>query len=268
MELQRADAVCSLFLLQGRGLPVKTVIDVGAAEGSFFLIRGEAGLFPEAHHFFVDAMEENAPLYHRVARCYPASHSICAVANFDGEAELDVDPGAYNTHVAGLQPPHRDYARRRVPVRTLDRLCRERPHLSGPYLLKLDVQGGELDALRGATQVLAEASIVLVESQICLFRDTLVDIAEYLRARGLVLYDLTNLAYFHTDSTLYQCQAVFIPQRLDFRRTEAWASPEKERQERIRMAERQSQVRGHLERLCASVESRMWAPTSGELTAV
>ncbi len=250
MEVQRADAVCSLVLLQGRGIPVECVIDVGAAEGSFFLIRHEAGLFPRARHFFVDAMDENRPLYERIAAAFPAEHAIAAAANFDGETDLQVDPGAYNTHVRGLQPEAPRYASRRVAVRTLDGLCAERG-LGGPYLVKVDVQGGELDVLRGACKVLEGASIVVLEAQICLFRDTLPDLMEFMRTRDFVLYDLTNLSYYQSDHTLYQCLAVFIARRFDFRRQEPYPSASAEATERERLAARQKYIRDRIEQTCA-----------------
>lgn len=255
MQLQRADAVCSLLLLQGKGLAASTVIDAGAAEGSFFLLRGEAGIYPDAHHFFIDAMEENVPVYEMVARRYPTSHEICALANIDGETELRIDPGVYNTHVGGLQPDLPGYSCRRVLVRTLDRLCRERPGLRPPYLLKIDVQGGELDVLRGASEVLESTSIIVLEAQICLFRDTLTDIMAYLYRRGFVLYDLTNLSYYRSDGTLYQCNAVFIPKHLDFRRMEPWSDAGQREEERRSLGARQQFIRQRLAEVCLSAPS-------------
>lgn len=256
MQLQRADAVCSLLLLQSKGLPVNTVVDIGSAEGSFFLIRGEVGIYPDARHFFIDAMEENAPLYERVARSFPASHTIAAVANLDGETEIRVDPGAYNTHIQGLQPDQERYTRRVLPVRTLDRLIRERPEVAGPYLLKIDVQGGELDVLRGAEQTLAEASMIVLEAQICLFRDTLPDIVQFLQVRGFALYDITNLSYYQSDGTLYQCLAVFIARRFDFRKMNPWGDPEKERAVREQLADRRRHIRASVEAVCAKAEAQ------------
>lgn len=256
MQLQRADAVCSLLLLQSKGLPVNTVVDIGAAEGSFFLIRGEVGLYPDARHFFVDAMEENTPLYERVARSFPATHAIAAVANLDGETEIRVDPGAYNTHIHGLQPDQESYGDRRIPLRTLDRLCRERPQLTGPYLLKIDVQGGELDVLRGATHVLADTSIIVLEAQVCLFRDTLPDIVHFLQIRGFTLYDITDLSYYQSDGTLYQCLAVFIARKYDFRKMDPWGDPQKERAMQEQLASRRHHIRSSVEAICAKAEAQ------------
>lgn len=230
------------------------MVDIGSAEGAFFLIRGEVGLYPDARHFFVDAMEENVPLYDRVARSFPAAHAIAAAANLYGETEIRVDPGAYNTHIHGLQPDQESYTRRSVPVRTLDRLCREREELAGPYLIKIDVQGGELDVLRGAEQVLSSTSIIVLEAQICLFRDTLPDIVQLLRLRGFALYDITNLSYYQSDGTLYQCLAVFIAQKHDFRKMDPWGDPRQEKAVHDQLAARRRHIRMSVEAVCAKVE--------------
>ncbi len=251
MEFQRPDLLTSLKLLQAHGLPVQTILDIGAAEGSFFALRGQAEIYLQAEHFFIDAMEENKPLYEKVEASYGGGHEICALANLTGEIELSIDPGFYNTHIGGIQPGQATYGKRRVPVRPLDEVVRAR-RLSGPFLLKLDVQGAELDVLRGATETLQQASIVALEAQVCHFRDTLVDHMNFLRSQGFLLYDITNPAYYQSDFTFYQCLATFIAQRYDFRKMVPHLDPAKAEEERLRLQERRRNVSRAVEQMCAA----------------
>jgi FkbM family methyltransferase len=94
-----------------------------------------------------------------------------------------------------------------VSVERLDDVVRASPLARAPYLLKLDVQGFELEVLHGAASILAEVAVILCEvnaesfytgqagfEQIYLFLREhgfkLVDIGEPIRARGTgeVLY--------------------------------------------------------------------------------
>ena len=251
MEFQRPDLLTTLKLLQAYGIPVQTILDIGAAEGAFFPLRWQAGIYLKADHFFIDAMEENKPLYEKVAAHYGGGYEICALANLNGEIELSIDPGFYNTHIGGIQPSQTTYGKRRVPVRPLDDVVRAH-NLQGPFLVKMDVQGAELDVLRGATETLRQASIVTLEAQVCLFRDTLLDHMAYLRSQGFVLYDITNLSYYQSDFTLYQCLATFIPQRLDFRKMAPHSDPAVAEQERQRLEARRQQVCQTVEQMCAT----------------
>jgi hypothetical protein len=52
---------------------------------------------------------------------------------------------------------------------------------------------------------------VTAEIRIFSERDTLVELLTFMQGNGWALYDITNLAYYPSDSTLYQCYATFIP---------------------------------------------------------
>ena len=80
MQYQRNELITTLKLLQAYGMPVSTVLDIGAAEGAFFPLRWQGELYPAAQHFFIDAMEENKPLYEKVAASFGGGYEICALA--------------------------------------------------------------------------------------------------------------------------------------------------------------------------------------------
>jgi FkbM family methyltransferase len=226
--LHRPNYGNSLRLLQKRGFAPKTVIDAGAAEGGFFLYRRKAGVYPGARHFFVDAMQENEAVYRRLAAKFEAGYEIAALSSREGETTLRVDPEFYNTHIEEVQAdaPYRET--RRVRMRTLDALAAQH-RLEPPYALMMDVQGAEVEVLRGAPRMLESSIVVTTEIQAFSGRDTLTELLPFMAAQGWTLYDITDLAYF-TDWTFYQCYATFIPRRMDFRKASDWTAPE-EREE-------------------------------------
>lgn len=241
LERDRNSYVTSLLLLQERGFQVETVIDIGAAEGQFFLVRSRERLFPSARHFFIDAMQENAETYRGLGERFQSGYEIAALSCMEGEVDLRIDPDFYNTHIDYLQPGTPYETVRRVPVTTLDSVVR-RHGLRPPFVIKLDVQGGELDVLRGALQTLDEAVAVTAEIQVFFERDTIVELLAFMQGNGWALYDITNQGYYPSDSTLYQCYATFIPKGMDFRKGIRWCAPEQEEEVFRQLRARRAQV--------------------------
>jgi FkbM family methyltransferase len=233
VEIPRDQYSASLVLLQHHGFAPATFIDVGAAEGAYFLGRRELGLFPGARHFFVDAMQENEAVYRRLGEKFGTGYEIAAVSDAEGRATLQVDPCFYDTQILG--GPEKYAGRRDVAMTTLDLLV-ERNKLEAPYAIKLDVQGAELDALRGARRALERSIVVTAEIRVTEQRDTLVELLEHMKAAGWALFDLTNLGYSPASQILMECYVTFIPAALDFRAGLPWAQPEQQREidERLR----------------------------------
>ena len=78
--------------------------------------------------------------------------------------------------------------RRSVPTVRLDDFADELK-LAPPYLLKLDVQGSEVQALRGARNVLANTAVVICEADMADFQAINSELVD----AGFDLYDITVL---------------------------------------------------------------------------
>ena len=181
-SLPRNSHLASLTLLERQGFTGATVLDIGAAEGAFFLHRHMQKLFLSAKHFFIDAMQENEAVYEKLKRAFGTDHAITALSCVEGEVAVRIDPTFYNTHLVGLQTERYEETRR-VRLMKLDSVVAERG-LVGPYVLKLDVQGAEVDVLRGSLKTLEQATVVVAEIQIFHERDNLLDLL-FFRAGGL-----------------------------------------------------------------------------------
>lgn len=100
-----------------------------------------------------------------------------------------------------------------VESTTIDEYCREHG-IDHVDVLKLDVQGGELAALRGATEMLAGRRIALVYVEVLMGRlyEGQPGAGELLSAverHGYRIYGLYNFAY-GADSSLYQMDAILV----------------------------------------------------------
>jgi FkbM family methyltransferase len=224
-EIARDSYLASMALLQSRGFRPATIIDIGAAEARFFLARLELGLFPDARHFLVDAMSENEEIYRRLQAKCGTGYEIVALSSAEGSANLRVDPDFYDTQLEGTQSADKYKERRSVPMSTLDSLV-GRHGLPGPFAIKLDVQGAELDVLRGATRVLKDSLIVTTEIRLYNQRDTLTELLSFMNEAGWRAFDLTDFGHSLAGNLLVECYVTLIPARLDFREGLPWAAAE------------------------------------------
>lgn len=99
-----------------------------------------------------------------------------------------------------------------VPTITIDEVCKQQG-ITAIDILKLDIQGGELKALSGASQLLAEKKIALIYTEVSFFSayknsPLFHDIAQYLYSYGYLLGNLCDPYY--TSRHLVQADALFL----------------------------------------------------------
>jgi FkbM family methyltransferase len=214
-EVQIGSYTASLAMLFNAGVRFGTVIDLGCADGSFCLNHFSYGLFPGATCVNVDANTLYEPSLREIRQALGGHYIIAAVSDQDGETELNAGSHPYwasavpldHSYWAGpLNPPGQVV---KVRALTLDTLVRELA-LKPPFLVKLDLQCGELTALRGAERMLAETDVIVCETAI----DEFPSISEFLSRRDLELFDLTDFGRY-PNGTLYQFYPVFRHRRLD-----------------------------------------------------
>ena len=103
-----------------------------------------------------------------------------------------------------------------IETATLDRFCAAHA-IDRIDVLKLDIQGGELAALRGAEGLLRGAAIRLVVAEVNfvpLYRDMPLfwDVAAYLRGLGYELHGLFDLHHrLDGSGALRWADAIFVP---------------------------------------------------------
>jgi len=186
-------------------LPVSSIVDVGVREATPELISA----FPSCRHH----------LFEPVNLFFPAIAS--AYSNVDHVlhpiALSDADTSMYLT-VTSLQhdgeATHSAIGSRDVPVdgrtvlscipldvRRFDSL----PDQFGKdFLLKIDVDGVELQVLKGFGSQLSRASVVVIEASYT----TYVGRLQYLTENGFELYDIVDMVYY--GDGLYQFDAAFV----------------------------------------------------------
>lgn len=192
-----------------------TVFDIGAAFGDWSAEC--ATVFPNAHYELVEAVAEYQPIIEHETRSIKHRHITCAAAT--------ENVGLITMHVhqdfvgSSLKTEFEDFNQknsivRKVPAVTVDSLV-QKHSLKAPYFIKIDIQGAEIDALKGATATLKKTCGVLLEvSLIQAFKDgpILDEVIAHMKSAGFVAYDLCNASYRPKDHALAQIDMLFVPE--------------------------------------------------------
>lgn len=227
----RATLGGALGLAARNGLRPFTVIDCGAAFGTAELYLN----FPDARHVFIEPLREyQEALKSLKHRLKSADIVQAAAAANEGVLTINVHPDLVGSSTY-LEEEDSDVngVPREVPAVTLDNVCR-RLGTQGPYLIKLDVQGSELDVLNGAADVLLVAELVVMETSLFEFykgAPQLGEVIAFMKTRGFVPYDVVGAQYRLMDGAMSQIDVVFVRESGVLRVHHVYATPEQRRQQ-------------------------------------
>jgi FkbM family methyltransferase len=202
------------------GFSPSTVIDVGVGRGTPELYES----FPNSTFLLVEPVAEFEPFLREISGKYSADYIVAAAGGNTGEIVLNVPQQNEGAMQDSSIYDHSGYTPRVVPQITLDQVCVER-NLAGPYLVKLDVQGAELEVLNGASKLLASTELIILESNLFEFHPGVPqfhDVVHYMKARGFVLYDIADPNYRPLDRALGQLDTAFVKENGVFRRHHIW----------------------------------------------
>ena len=207
------------------GFKPRTVIDVGAAWGAWS--RTCATVFPDARYVLVEPLVEYHESLEKAIKELPVGAVLVSsvATSAPGIVTFHVHPDLEGSSVYREgDDPQINGAPRELPATTLDAIAHEH-HLEGPCLLKLDVQGAELDVLRGAVELLQNTEYVILETSLfSAYNDVplLHEVIGFMAERGFVPYDILGLLYRPLDGALCQVDVCFVKENGMFRRERAY----------------------------------------------
>lgn len=225
-SMRHLDDQSRLEALAAGGFKPRVIYDIGAAHGGW--ARMARGIWTDARIVgFEPNSRERAALERTKADIGNFEYRLCFLGPERGEIEY-TDQGTQTSALrpddAGERSPNAKAnsggERTKADVLVVDELI-DSGEIPAPNFIKLDVQGYELEVLKGAKKALAGVEAALLEISIIDFLDAgmplIGDVIAYMRERGFVVYDITNAIRRPSDDALIQIDAIFVPEKSPLR---------------------------------------------------
>jgi FkbM family methyltransferase len=204
-----------------RPLNLASVVDIGANRGQFSALASV--LFPKAKIFAFEPLSEEAAIYDRIFRKSPQVKLYrYAAGDKSGSAQIHISARADSSSLLPISsrqseifPGTEEVATRAIEVRRVDDVLKNEI-LKPPLMVKLDVQGFELVALKGMPDILSFANYIYAEiTFIPLYQGQPLahEVIAWLRARGFRLRGIYNLASTSKHAAI-QADALFEREEL------------------------------------------------------
>ncbi len=195
------------------GFKPKTIIDIGASHGHWS--ASVATIFPDARFFMFDALEENRPHLEKL-NAPQFIHEICVLAEKPGHERNFSISGTGSSLYSERSNAPRQLAV--VRTKSLDDVLASH-QLEDPLFLKLDVQGAELEILKGGTHTLEHCEVVQMEVAFLKYNEGAPDFADvvlFMNERGFKMYDIAGFVR-PTGTHLVQIDALFVRENSSLR---------------------------------------------------
>jgi FkbM family methyltransferase len=199
-----------------RRVEIKSVIDVGVADGTPELYAA----FPHHNFLLIEANPEYADTLSRLARTLPAKVEkvFCGATSGTTPFHLYKSGRKASAYLSGSKEIQKNFIQTiTIPVEPLDTLVKKNA-LPGPYLLKIDVEGAEMDVLKGAAETLHNSSAVILEASVVKRYEgaaQFADLVLYMKEKGFSVYDIIEGAI--EDGRLLMVDLVFVKTDAPFR---------------------------------------------------
>lgn len=225
--VDRPIANTRMFLedIKARGFCPSGIIDVGANHGSW--TRLALSIFPKARVIMIEPQEEMKDELEGLCRSYESVEYIKAGA---GKASGELVQTIWEDLQGSSFIPEvnldklADRTQRLTPMITLDELLSERKSFV-PDLVKLDIQGFELEALKGASSAFGITEVFILETSLYQFMNampTTSDCVRFMHDNGYELYDITEYLRRPYDGALGQVDLAFALREGTLRSSNRW----------------------------------------------
>lgn len=191
--------------IRAAGFLPKTIIDIGVAHGTPYLYYG----FPEAHFHLFDPTKESLPYMQDWRKKIGAKVYNFGLGSQEGSLSIRVrDTIQHATFLQDIGKPELQ-STYQVAVRRFDDL--DIPILS-PCLAKVDVEGFELEVLKGMERRIQEIDLFIIETSLATLYEggaNAADVVSFMQDADFRVVDIAGITRRPFDSLVHQIDYVF-----------------------------------------------------------
>ena len=186
------------------------IIDVGANHGSW--TRSAFDYFPTAKYLMVEPQDRLKEYSHDLLQRPGTRWLNAGICDQVGSMRLTLPPrdDSATFSVSEKDAQALGYRQIDVPVTTLDEIVRQEQQI--PEMVKIDAEGFDLRALKGASKLLGVTEVFFAECTICepQNENTLKAVCSFMWEKGYRIFDFTDLNHSPKYGALWLTEAVFV----------------------------------------------------------
>lgn len=208
-SMRHLDMRYRLMNLKSLGVDFRSIVDVGAGQGDW--TRLAAAIWPAANIVGFEPNKHERDALDRLTKELPRfRYHMCFLGRGRQDSVAYLDRGRITSLLAPQDVQGAKAAE--APMESLDELIGS-GSVAPPDFVKVDVQGYELEVLRGASHALAGCTAVLLECSLLRLFDgapRIDEVIEFMRERQLIWYDIAGIVRRPSDDALWQLDLIFL----------------------------------------------------------
>jgi FkbM family methyltransferase len=197
---------------------ISTILDIGANEGQF--IQKISKVLPDAKIYSFEPLKDS---FIKLEKMVSDKKNITAfnfaLGDEDKEAIINLNEYSPSSSLLELTDLHKDafpvtkkVKEEKIYIKVLDKIFKQL-ELNKKVLMKIDVQGYELNVLRGADNTIKDVDIILIETsfyELYTNQPLFDDIYSFLSNKGFNYFGSFEQLYDERDGKILQADSIFI----------------------------------------------------------
>lgn len=221
-KLQVPEIPNALERLAKLGFSPNHIFDVGAYQGDFTKLCIQ--YFPKSKVTCFEVLEHRVQQLKQLALQNDAVQVFPVLLGAESKEKVQFNEAETASSIL-IEQVQQNFTVKSYPMTTVDTIVQE--HFNGcpPEFIKLDVQGYELEVLKGAEKSLTQTQLILAEVNLLDIHKNvplLAEVVGWLNERDWFAYDICGLTRRPLDQALWQADFIFVPHNSPLRSDKRW----------------------------------------------